>query len=182
MKRQFYLGIAASILCLSQLTNIDTAQAQLNCQNVTDGCLKINPTALPIIVNISDIDSQNTVQKVGEGNLTTLEPLTGSSFTPPNKQITKTIDHLWQLEVPSGSENNFTANYGCSNFTHPGQSSPSIETVSIQSTGITPIGPSSLNAGQVVIQGGATFTFDLTNTKASGNHSCNLQISVIEQQ
>jgi hypothetical protein len=180
MKRQFYIGIAASILCLSQLSNIDTAQAQLNCQNVANGCLKINTQALQMIVNVSEIESQNTVQKVGEGSLPNLQPLTGSSFAPPNTEIIRTTDHLWQLEVEEGSENNFTADYVCSNFTHPAQNSPSIETVSIQSTGITPVGPSSSNPGKVVIQGAAKFTFDLSNTKASGNYSCDLQINVIE--
>lgn len=181
MKRQFYIGIVASILCLSQLSNIDLVQAQLSCQNVADGCLKINTDALPIIVNVSDIDSQNTVQKVGEGSLPNPTPLTGSSFTDPTKQIPKTINHLWQMEVPSISANNFTATYQCinNNFNHSSQPSSSIQSVSIESTEIIVVGTGSTQ-DKSIIQGGAKFTFDLTNTKASGNYSCDLEINVIE--
>jgi len=187
MKRQFYLGIAASILCLSQLSNIDTAQAR-RCEEyetVADGCLKTNTTALQDFMNFNDIVPQNLVQQDQVGQLT---GLTGSSLTPSlnkgslltaPKEITRELKDLWQLEVPSTS--NFTATYECSNLTHSSQTSSSIQVVDIQPTPITVIGPGSA-PDTSIIQGGATFIFDLSNTKASGNHSCSLQISVIEQQ
>jgi hypothetical protein len=182
MKRQFYIGIAASILCLSQLSNIDAVQAQLNCQSVADSCLKINTEALQMVVNVSDIDSQTTVQKVGKGSLPNLQPLDGSSFLAPTKQITKTIDHLWQLEVPSSSANNFIATYQCINdiYNHSTQSSSSIQSVKVELTEITVVVPDSA-PGKSIIQGGAKFIFDLSNTKAAGNHQCDLQINVIDQ-
>lgn len=181
MKRQFYIGIAASILSLSLLSNIDAAQAQLSCQDVADGCLKINTEALAIIVNVSEIDSQNTVQKVGEGSLTNLQPLDGSSFNAPTKQITKTIDHLWQLEVPSINAEDFTATYQCIGglYNHSTQTSSSIQSVSVEFTKIDVVGTGS-TSDKSIIQGGAKFTFDLSNTKASGNHKCDLEIKIIE--
>ncbi|MBE9006625.1 hypothetical protein IQ259_16520 [Fortiea sp. LEGE XX443] len=185
MKRQFYLGIAASILCLSQLSNIDTAQAQAcqESQTVADGCLKINTQALQDFMNLNDIVPQELVQQSEVGQLT---GLTGSSLTPSldkgslltaPKEIIRELKDLWQLEVPSTS--NFTANYQCSNLTHSSQTSSSIQVLNIEPTPITVVGPGSA-PDTSIIEGGATFTFDLSNTKASGNHSCNLQINVIE--
>jgi hypothetical protein len=177
MKRQFCIGIAASILCLFQLSNIDKVNAQVGCQNVADGCLKINNNALTILLQ-DIVSSPETVQQTSDANIniqsSSLPTLSG---TPPTVEthISRTIKNLWQLEVPSGSENNLVITYQYGNLSH--QNSSVIQVQSVTPTDISVVGQGS-TSDKVIVQGGATFNLILSNIKASGNYSGDLIIKV----
>lgn len=172
MKRQFCYGTAVSMLCLFQVSHIGIARAE--CANVADGCLKVNSESLQIMFQQIEIVPQGqSVQLVPDGTpLGTLPP------PPVNTQISRTINDLWQLEVPDGSQNNLTVDYHYGNLNHSSQGNSVIQLQSIDSIPPTVLGPSSINPGKVVVQGGATFHFNVSNLKASGSYSGNLQITV----
>jgi hypothetical protein len=176
MKRQFCIGIATYILCLFQLGNIGIANAQTQCANVniTNGCLKINNNSLQILLQ-DIVPSQETVQQVSNGNIqgSSLPTLAG---TPPtvNTQISRTINNLWEIEVSEGSQNDVVVQYSYGTFY--GQSNSVIQILSVIPT--EPIVTPSSTPGKVIVQGGAIFNFNFSNTKASGNYSGNLNIKI----
>lgn len=172
MKRQFCIGTAATMLCLSQLSNMGIAKAIPTCTDVSQGCLKINLEALQVTFQEIVPDGQS-VQLVPYGS-----PLDSSPPPNINTQISRTIDDLWQLEVPQNSENNLVVNY---QYEDPSNSSGSGSKVRLQNIDKLPIrviGQSSTNPGKVIVQGGATFNFSLSDIKSSGNYRGNLQITV----
>ncbi|HEY9799841.1 MAG TPA: hypothetical protein V6D25_05730 [Leptolyngbyaceae cyanobacterium] len=175
MKRQFCIGTAATMLCLSQLSNIGVAKALPTCTDVSQGCLKINLEALQIPFKDIVPDGQN-VQLVRDGS-----KLGASDLPTISKQINQRIENLWELEVPQSSVGNLDVKYHYNDLSHSLPNSPAIKL-----TSIVPIPPFKVRDGSkegtVVVQGGAIFNFDLSNIKASGNYFGNLQIRVTDNQ
>ena len=172
MKRQFCIGTAATMLCLSQLSNMGIAKALPTCTDVSQGCLKINLDALQVTFQEIVPDGQ-TVQLVRDGS-----PL-GSSPPPNiNTQISRTVEDLWQLEIPQNSTDNVQVDYQYEDPSNSSRSGAKVKLQNIQKLPIRVIGPSSINPGKVIVQGGATFNFSLSDIKSSGNYRGNLQITV----
>lgn len=177
MKRQFYIGIAASVFCIFQLSNINKAIADSECKNVADGCLKINNNALTILLQ-DIVTDQATVQQNSDA---TINIKSSSLQSQPRSQptvnpyISRTINNLWQLEVPKGTEQHLNVTYEYVNLSN--QSNSVIQVQSIAPTDISVIGTGS-TSDKVIVQGGAKFNFNLSSIKASGNYLGNLIIKV----
>ncbi len=174
MKQQFFIGTAATLLCLYQLSNIDIAYAN-ECTNLADGCLKINKELLRDILTfkVSDIlPSNQTRLIVPSGN-----SLEASSTPTVNQKVSRRVDNLWELEVERGSENDLEVEYEYEKLTHS-----ALNTSEIQLESVEKINPTFLRDGstpdKVVVGGGAVFHFNLSNIKASGKYSGNLVIKV----
>ncbi|MBD2446739.1 hypothetical protein H6G76_06070 [Nostoc sp. FACHB-152] len=169
MKLQVCLGIASALLCMFQLSNVGSAKAQIVCgssESVTDGCLKI--TNEPLQIPLSEIVEGQVVQIVGS-----------FGSTPPNlhKEINRTI--TWEVEVTEGSENNLSVTYEFPNVINTHQPSSEIPVELVHETKPSFKGNSS-NSGKVIVQGSATFKFNLSAIKASGSYLGNLIIRVTE--
>jgi hypothetical protein len=175
MKRQSFIGIATTLFCLCQLGNIDKVHAVTNVctgmKDVEDGCLKINETALKNLqIEISQIVSNtNTKLIVPDGT-----PLDSSPTPIVNSDVSFKIDNLWELKVPLGSQGNLQVEY---NTLQKPNLTGSEMLVNIQKL-ITTRESTSDPTNFIIVRGGVTITFNLSNIKVSGNYLGNLQIEV----
>jgi hypothetical protein len=94
-----------------------------------------------------------------------------------NTAIKKTVNHLWEVQIPSSiSNSSLTVTYQLSSLDHPTISDSKIIVSQIQSiSGLQTISDDTVNK---IISDNIEFTFDVSNVKASGTYTGNLVVDI----
>ncbi|BAZ65518.1 MAG: hypothetical protein KME28_03820 [Pelatocladus maniniholoensis HA4357-MV3] len=183
MQGQLYIGMATAMLCLYQISNIETVFAA-----PLEDCSQIcaEDIELPAIVSSEVLPNGANVRLVTSGgvvrNGSLEQPLPDPIF---NTQINRTIENLWRFNVASGSENDLQVDYQLvsgnnesDKLNHPTYTDSKI------AVSITEIQPKVISTDPdtqtVLVEGGAIFTLNLSDLKVSGEHSGTLTITITE--
>ncbi|MBD2344524.1 hypothetical protein [Anabaena subtropica] len=176
MQRQYFLSITTILLALYQICTMGIASANPTCTSTNNGCIVIENELLEIsqedIVPDGRTVNLNGNGVIGETSLSTSNPFLG------NTQISKTINNLWQFQIDSENLNNLQVQYT------PSQDFLLTQGSSVIRVNIDPLTPIAIGEGstpdRVIIQGGATFSLDLSEVTRAGIHSGSLQLTVTE--
>ncbi len=183
MQGQLYIGMATAMLCLYQISNIETAFAA-----PLEDCSQIcaENIELPAIVSSEVLPNGANLRLVTSGGIVrngSLEqPLPDPIF---NTQINRTIENIWRFNVASGSENNLQVDYQLvsdnnesNKLNHPTYTDSKI------AVSISEIQPKVISndpdTQTVLVEGGAIFSLNLSELKVSGEHSGTLTVTITE--
>ncbi|TBR58363.1 hypothetical protein B4U84_20790 [Westiellopsis prolifica IICB1] len=183
MQGQLYIGMATAMLCLYQISNIETAFAAPleDCSQVCAENIE-----LPAIVSSEVLPNGANLRLVTSGGIVrngSLEqPLPEPIF---NTQINRTIENIWRFNVASGSENNLQVDYQLvsdnnesDKLNHPTYTDSKI------AVSISKIQPKVISTDPdtqtVLVEGGAIFSLNLSELKVSGEHSGTLTVTITE--
>jgi hypothetical protein len=170
MKQSCLLTTLTTILSFFQVYSGEIAIAQTVQQTNNDS---IN-ISVSDIIGISPFIQQVTGGKFPTGG-TSLDSATKPTI---NNVITKTINHLWELQIPLPITNsNLQVQYNLSSLDHSTVSNSKIIVEEIQSMGLTTVSEDT-TAGTKIITDDVKFTFDVSNIKASGDYTGNLQVDI----
>lgn len=175
--------MATAMLCLYQISNIETAFAAPleDCSQVCAENIE-----LPAIVSSEVLPNGANLRLVTSGGIVrngSLEqPLPEPIF---NTQINRTIENIWRFNVASGSENNLQVDYQLvsdnnesDKLNHPTYTDSKI------AVSITEIQPKVISTDPdtqtVLVEGGAIFSLNLSELKVSGEHSGTLTVTITE--
>lgn len=176
MQRRYCLGITTIILALYQICTAGIASANPTCTSTNDGCIVIENEVLEISQE-DIVPDGRTVNLSGNGVIGETSLNTSNPFLV-NTQISKTINNLWQFQIDSNNLNSLQVQYTPSGNFSLTQGS------SVITVDIDPLAPIVIGEGatpdRVIVQGGATFTLDLSQVTKSGIHSGILQLTITE--
>ncbi|MEA5573895.1 hypothetical protein [Calothrix sp. UHCC 0171] len=174
MKREYFISIVATLLCLVQIGNIHKVNAApVQCADVEDGCLKINKDALKDLkIKINDIVADGKTKLIVPDGT----PLQSSPIPVINQIITFRVENLWELKIPENNQAGLTVDYIYDKLQSANVGTSEIQLVAIDGQTIST--RSSSQEGYIIVTGGGTLKFDVSNIKASGNYLGNLQIRV----
>lgn len=175
--------MATAMLCLYQISNIETAFAA-----PLEDCSQIcaENIELPAIVSSEVLPNGANLRLVTSGGIVrngSLEqPLPDPIF---NTQINRTIENIWRFNVASGSENNLQVDYQLvsdnnesNKLNHPTYTDSKI------AVSISEIQPKVISndpdTQTVLVEGGAIFSLNLSELKVSGEHSGTLTVTITE--
>jgi hypothetical protein len=170
MKQQFLLGTLTTLLCLFQITNLETVFAQgMPQQDNTE----------QIDISLTDIIGSNQLVRLVPNEQFPGGQLLDTVAKPTiNTQVTKTINNLWKMGVtPGTSENDLTVQYELDSLNHLTVSNSKIIVRQIDSVNLRTITDA---IETTVVTDDVKFTFDLSGIKASGTYSGDLRITVTQ--